>query len=253
MSDTGNDQPVWVELSSTDAAVSRDFYSRLFGWNIEVIEDPQYRGYGMARDGGDDVAGIGPQQAPGAPTNWGVYIGTDNVDDLAGKVTAAGGTVVAQPFDVGDQGRMAVFMDPTGAFISGWQAGGMRSFGQGRQNTFGWAELSTRDLERALPFYEQVFGWGARRSGEGDGLYVEFQHDGESIAGALPMPSMVPAGVPNYWTVYFNADDLEATHRRAIELGARELVAPQAFPGGRFSMVTDPQGGSFGLLAMGAR
>ena len=137
MSETGNDRPVWVELSSTDAAGARDFYSRLFGWDIEVIADPQYGGYGMARLGGDDVAGIGPQQTPGAPSNWGVYLGTDNVDALAEKVKAAGGTVVAAPFDVGDQGRMAVFLDPTGAFISGWQAGRMRNFGQGRPNMFG--------------------------------------------------------------------------------------------------------------------
>ena len=36
----------------------------------------------------------------------------------AAAVTAAGGTVVMAGMDVGDQGRMAVFQDPTGAFIS---------------------------------------------------------------------------------------------------------------------------------------
>lgn len=33
-----------------------------------------------------------------------------------------------------------------------------------------------------------------------------------------------------------------------VELGARELVEPQDFPGGRFAIVMDPQGASFGLL-----
>ena len=41
-------KPAWVELSSPDAAASRDFYARLFGWDIEVSPDPQYGGYGMS-------------------------------------------------------------------------------------------------------------------------------------------------------------------------------------------------------------
>ena len=37
-------KPVWLDLSSSDPAGSRDFYSKLFGWNIEVNPDPQYGG-----------------------------------------------------------------------------------------------------------------------------------------------------------------------------------------------------------------
>ena len=61
--------PVWVDMASADAAASRDFYSRLFGWQVEVNPDPQYGGYGLAKVDGKDVAGIGPQQQPG-PTAW---------------------------------------------------------------------------------------------------------------------------------------------------------------------------------------
>lgn len=245
----GTDRPVWVELMTTDVAGARDFYARLFGWDIEVISDPQYGGYGMARLDGDDVAGIGGQQMPGAPTAWGLYIGTADVDALAGDVARAGGTVVAPPFDVGDQGRMAVFQDPTGAFISGWQAGAMRNFGQDRPNTFSWAEVSSRDIDTAIRFYERVFGWKTRTSDIGtDQPYTEFQHDGQSVAGALSMPPGTPEEVPSYWAVYFAADDVDDTHRNALAAGGQEVVPPQDFPGGRFSMVSDPQGGMFGLL-----
>jgi predicted enzyme related to lactoylglutathione lyase len=54
--------------------------------------------------------------------------------------------------------------------------------------------------------------------------------------------------VPSYWQVYFQADDVDAAHRKALDLGGHEMVAPQDFPGGRFSIVSDPQGASFGLL-----
>src|SRR5947208_2440129 len=122
-------KPAWVELSSTDPAGSRTFYEKLFGWKVNVSPDPQYGGYGMASQGDKTVAGIGPKQ-PGdkSPTHWSIYFGTTNADETAKKVSAAGGTVVAPPFDVPKQGRMAVFQDPCGAFISAWQAQSMEGF-----------------------------------------------------------------------------------------------------------------------------
>ena len=145
----------WVDLSSSDAAASRDFYAKVFGWQVEVNPDPQYGGYALAKLDGKDVGGIGPTQSPDAPTAWSIYIGTEDVDALAGKVQAAGGTVVAPPFDVGDQGRMAVFQDPSGAFISAWQGTRMGGFQTDVSNSFGWAELNARGVEKALPFYTQ--------------------------------------------------------------------------------------------------
>ena len=32
-------KPVWVDLSSTDAAASREFYAKLFGWIVEASPD----------------------------------------------------------------------------------------------------------------------------------------------------------------------------------------------------------------------
>jgi uncharacterized protein len=248
-------KPVWVDLSSGDPEGSRTFYSKVFGWRVDVNPDPQYGGYALAKIDGKDVAGIGPQQSPGAPTAWMLYIGTDNADDLSKKVQSAGGTVVAPPFDVGEQGKMAVFQDPSGAFISAWQATQMGGFQTDAANSYGWAELNARGIERALPFYNKVFGWTAKTSemGEGQPPYTEFQIDGESVAGGMEMNPMVPAEVPSYWMVYFNVDDVDASFRKATSAGAREMLAPQDFPGGRFAIVTDPQGAVFGLLKMTPR
>jgi uncharacterized protein len=243
-------KPAWVDLSSSDAGASRDFYAKVFGWEVEVNPDPQYGGYALAKIGGKDVGGIGPSMTPGAPTAWSIYIGTEDVDDLAKRVQAAGGTVAAPPFDVGDQGRMVVFQDPSGAFISAWQGTRMGGFQTEVSNSYGWAELNARGVEKALPFYTQVFGWTTKTSemGEGQPPYTEFQLDGQSVAGAWEMNPMVPAAVPSYWQVYFNVDDVDGAFRKAIAAGARELLPPQDFPGGRFAIVNDPQGASLGLL-----
>lgn len=244
--------PAWVDLSSADAAASREFYGRLFGWEVEVNADPQYGGYGLARIGGKDAAGIGPKMDPNAPTAWNLYIGTDDIEALARRVGDAGGSVVMAPFDVGDQGRMAVFQDPSGAFISSWQGARMGGFQTNAPNSFGWAEVSARGVDRASRFYASVFGWDTRTSpmGKGQPPYTEFLRDGVSVAGAWEMGSTVPAEVPSYWQIYFAVEDVDAVFRQALELGAQETVAPQEFPGGRFAIVTDPQGAGFGLLKM---
>jgi predicted enzyme related to lactoylglutathione lyase len=241
-------KPAWVDLATSDAAAARAFYEAVFGWSVEVNPDPQYGGYGLAKRDGKDAAGIGPTQAPDQPTVWSVYIGTDDVELLAKTISDSGGTVVAPPFDVGDQGRMAVFQDPVGAFISAWQGTRMGGFATEGPNAFGWAELNARGVAQAIPFYERVFGWSGKAVGSNDLPYTEFQLDGHSIAGATEMNPMVPANVPSYWQVYFEVDDVDATHRKALDAGARELVAPMDYPGGRLSIVTDPQGATFGLM-----
>ena len=145
---------------------------------------------------------------------------------------------------------MAVFQDPSGAFISAWQGSRMGGFQTDAPNSFGWAELNARGIDKAIPFYTSVFGWTTRTSpmGEGQPPYTEFLLDGESVAGAWEMNPMVPAEVPSYWQVYFAVDDVDAAFKKAIDAGARELQAPQDFPGGRFAIVSDPQGASIGLL-----
>ena len=247
-------KPMWVDLGSTDPAGSRDFYSRTLGWQIDVSDDPQYGGYAVASLRGGPVAGMGPSMAPGAPSAWSVYIGTADVETLASAVAAAGGTVVMPPFAVGDQGRMAVFQDPAGAFLSAWEPNAMQGFGAEGEGTYAWAELNARGAETTEPFYSAVFGWTAKHAApEGAPPYTEFQLDGHSVAGAMEMSPMVPAEVPSYWLVYFGVDDVDAAAARATGAGAHEIVAPQDFPGGRFAILSDPQGAAFGLLRLADR
>jgi predicted enzyme related to lactoylglutathione lyase len=243
-------KPVWVDLATSDPAAARAFYSKLFGWNIEVNPDPMYGGYALAKVGGGDAAGIGGTQSPDQPSAWSVYIGTDDIDGLSRRVSEAGGTVVAPAFDVGDQGRMAVFQDPSGAFISAWQATQMRGFRSEGANVFSWAELNARGVDGILPFYRQVFDWTTTSMPMGGQPYTEFHVGDERVGGAVDMNPMVPAETPNYWLVYFQVDDVDASDRKAVDAGGRELLAPMDFPGGRFAIVADPQGAAFGLLKL---
>ena len=113
----------------------------------------------MATKKGLSAAGIGELQTEGHPPVWSTYFAVSNADATAAKVKDAGGRVLLEPFDVTDAGRMAIVSDPTGAVFGIWQAG--NHFGAAIVNEHGalnWNELLTDDTEKALAFYQEVFG-----------------------------------------------------------------------------------------------
>ncbi len=78
--------------------------------------------------------------------------------------------------------------------------------------------------------------------------YTEFHLGDHSIAGAMEMSPMAPAEMPSYWMVYFDVADVDDAFKRAIDAGATEMMAPGDYPGGRYAILSDPQGAMFGLL-----
>jgi predicted enzyme related to lactoylglutathione lyase len=245
--------PIWVDLASPNLDSSRAFYERLLGWQAHVVPDPAAGGYTMFLLDGKQVAALGPTQSPEQPSAWMTYVATDDADATAREVEAAGGQVIAGPFDVLDQGRMAVFIDPTGAFFSVWQPKIHR--GAEIFNVPGalcWTELETRDVARSREFYTRVFGWGAETNAFGEGSYTEWKLDGRSVAGAMEMTPNVPSNVPPYWQVYFQVDDAADTVALAQELGGQALVPVTDIGFGLFAVLSDPNGAVFGVIQLKA-
>jgi predicted enzyme related to lactoylglutathione lyase len=61
---------------------------------------------------------------------------------------------------------------------------------------------------------------------------------------------MMPEGTPAHWNVYFNVEDVDASVTKAQELGGAAVVPAMDVPGvGRMSMVADPQGAMFWVMA----
>jgi len=134
----------WVDLASKDLEKSKAFYSKLFGWQAQTIEDPQAGGYTMFLINGKQASALGPNQDEQQPPSaWSIYFATEDAKKTAQAVKDAGGKVIAEPMDVMGQGVMAVFQDPTGAFFSVWQPGIHKGFEvpPGQPSTYAWAEL----------------------------------------------------------------------------------------------------------------
>jgi predicted enzyme related to lactoylglutathione lyase len=247
--------PSWVDLASPDPDASARFYGGLFGWEAT---DPgpveESGGYRMLQRGGRNVAGLGPTQAEGQPAMWTTYVSTDDAEGVAAKVRAAGGQVMMEPFDVLGAGRMAVFADPAGAFISIWQP--QTHHGADVANEPGslcWNELATRDIEQAKAFYRAAFGWEGDTNAYGDTSYTEWKLGGRTIGGMIAMNDQWPAAVPAHWMVYFAVEDVDAATSRVEELGGKVAVPPSDTPAGRFAVVNDPHGAVFSIIALAQR
>lgn len=238
----------WIDLANTDLDRARPFYTGLFGWDAFTIPDPDAGGYGFFLKDGKQVAGFGPTMGSEGFSAWNTYIAVDDADATAERVRAAGGQVVAGPMDVFDQGRLTVFTDPAGAFISTWQPTGMQGLQvRNEPNTFCWAELNTRDAS-TKDFYRSVFGWDAETQESEDGTYTELKRDGRTVAGMYPMGDDVPAQVPSHWRVYFGVEDVDAAVARAQELGGSVVYPAMDFSSGRYAVLADPTGAAFAVI-----
>jgi uncharacterized protein len=242
--------PSWVDLSSPDLAASTSFYTSLFSWDAHD-QGEEAGHYTIMELGNKPVAGAGPIAMEGQPPAWTTYVSVADADATVEKIKGSGGTVFLEPMDVMDAGRMAVFADPTGAACAIWQPRDHK--GAGLVNEPGalvWNELNTRDTKTAASFYSAVFGWVPETSSVGgDVEYTEWKLNGHPIGGMLAMPAMVPAEVPPHWLAYFGTADCDVTVANAQREGATVVVPPNDIPAGRFSVLVDPNGAVFAVIA----
>ncbi len=111
---------IWMELMTDDPGKSRAFYSEMFDWSVRETEMGDMGTYYLFdREGGKETAGMMPVPADSeAPPMWIPYIGTQDVDAIAAKVTKLGGTVFVPPQDIPGIGRFSVTADPAGAAVA---------------------------------------------------------------------------------------------------------------------------------------
>jgi len=246
--------PCWVDLGSPDLDASIGFYNGLFGWEVpETANSEATGGYRQAMKGGKPVAGMMPLMQEGQPPAWSSYVSVADADAAASAVKEAGGSVVAEPMDVMELGRMAVFTDSAGAFFGVWQPGTF--IGAELVNEPGalsWNELNTRDVEGAKAFYGAVFGWTFEDNDMGEaGQYTTISSGEDMVGGILNMTERgVPGEVPAHWQVYFAVEDTDAAVEQAKQGGGNVMVPPMEVPAGRFSILLDPHGASFAVITL---
>jgi hypothetical protein len=250
--------PCWVDTWQPDADAAMKFYGRLFGWESDETADaPGDVKHYVCRLRGRDVAAVA--SGPDVPTTaWNTYVWVDDVHATVAKVQAAGGSVLREPFEALDGGRVAIVADPSGAAIGLWRPGD-HGGAQLINEPGAWAMsmLVTPDPERAVRFYGEVFGWATESFGMGGAEFTMFTLPGY-VGGEpeQPVPRDVVAvlappgaadGAPAHWSVDFWIRDPDEAARITSEMGGQVLAEPFDVPdlGMRQAALADPQGATF--------
>jgi predicted enzyme related to lactoylglutathione lyase len=249
----------WIELGTTDAKAAKAFYGGLFGWqpNDMPLGDGQF--YTMLQIDGKELGALYEldknMRDAGVRPHWMQYITVASANETAARVKTLGGTVVKEPFDVFDAGRMAVIQDPTRAVFAIWQPN--RSIGAGITavpGTLCWSELITSDKSAAIEFYTKLFGWSTKTNPADPNQYTEISNQGRPTGGMMQMSPEWGSDAPAHWMAYFLVADCDVTAAKIKELGGSVKTPAMDIPNvGRFAVVTDPQEAVFAIFQPAAR
>jgi len=243
----------WMELATSDQAAAKRFYTSLFGWEANDSPMGPDAVYTMFFLGGRQAGAaftMSREELAGSPPHWQLYIAVDDADATARRAEELGAKTVMAPFDVMTVGRMAVLEDPTGAYFSLWQPRDHKGMAVvAEPGAFCWADLQTRDREKAQQFYTGLFGWeflpGKDKDAEG---YLHIRN-GEEYIGGLPPAGTLPPHLPPHWLPYIQSADCTGQSATAEELSAKILLPPTIVEGSlKFSVLSDPQGAVFALF-----
>jgi len=102
----------WNELMTSDIVTARDFYTKLFGWNLKP--SPEYTEISAGSTGIGGMMQMTPDMQ-GMPSNWAPYFAVDDCDATADQAKALGAQIYVKPTDIPNTGRFAVLGDPQGA------------------------------------------------------------------------------------------------------------------------------------------
>jgi predicted enzyme related to lactoylglutathione lyase len=257
MSDT-HGKFIWVELMTPEMEQGARFYGHVAGWQTKDFGSPEMP-YLVLEADGKGMGGImeltEEHKGQGIPPNWTGYVGVDDVDATAKLFAEKGGSVRRPPQDIPEIGRFAVVADPSGAVLCimtplPMETGGFPQETQNLPGHVGWYELATNNVDDAIAFYGEVFGWTKDHDfdmGAEMGPYRIFAHNGKVVGGMMKCM----AGVPTcYWGYYFNVDGIDEAITRVSTGGGKVVNGPMEVPGESWIVnCQDPQGAFFSLLS----
>ena len=107
---------IHIDIAADDPQRAADFYAKVFGWRIQKLEGPMPY-WLVATDapaGGGSALGAGIAQRTQPWQSATPTIDVPSADDYAGKITAAGGTIVVPKVLIPGVGYLVTFKDTEG-------------------------------------------------------------------------------------------------------------------------------------------
>lgn len=249
--------PCWVVLTTPDAASAQRFYGALFDWEFV----PTGPAESVATRYGAQVAAVGQAPDGARSAAWTTHLACADLHRTTALVRAADGRIVREPYEVPDQGRAALAVDPLGAAFGLWQAGTIEGAGLvDEPGALAWNEHLSPDPDTARAFYRRVFGYTYDRPKAGHTLARAAGHPacsiGPSAAGAAPADPTGPADPADptatgaRWLAQFGTADTDRAADRLRALGGTVLTGPEPTPYGRAALVRDDADAVFVLVSV---
>jgi uncharacterized protein len=236
--------PTWLDLGVPDLNRALEFYGAVFGWDFDVGPE-EYGRYTTCLLRGRRVAALSAEHDPAVGYFWNVNLATPDCDRTAERAREAGGTLLTEPTDVMDLGRMATVRDPVGAQFALWE--GREHTGAQLVNEPGSLvrnDLVTPDPGPARDFYTAVFDFTLDGNEDMPGADFTFlrRPDGHEIGGIMGAPGSTSA-----WATTFEVAGTDEAVERALAHGGSSDGATD-FLYGRLATIADPFGAQFSII-----
>jgi uncharacterized protein len=110
------------------------------------------------------------------------------------------------------------------------------------RGSFVWHELMTANVPAAVTYYQKVVGWKTQPF---DANYLMWVAKSGPIGGVAALPA---GQSESYWLPYIGTTDIAATLQQAEKLGGKVVTPATDIPNaGRYAVLADPQGATFGV------
>src|SRR5262249_11091303 len=110
---------------------------------------------------------------------------------------------------------------------------------------FVWADLVTDDVSAARKFYQNLFGWTFRSTGN----YLIAANNERPLCGMFQKPRPEGRNAKPRWFGYLSTKNVEKAQKTVSQLGGRVLAPAQKFPKrGEQAVFSDPEGAVFGVV-----
>jgi len=232
-----------------DPDALRDFYRRVFDWNVSDGITSTGANYGTVEAGKGGVAGgIGY----GQDRSVSVATFVVEVEDLAAMISRAeslgGKTVRPQTRLEGLDFSLAYLADPEGHVVE--LATGLSSEpGGNSSNSVRSFEVMGRDSASLLRFYSSLFGWKTSEAPFKGYWNVD---PGEGIPGGIgPARAAGLRDGSGFATFKVEVDNTDAVLAKVAELGGKAIMPTYAVPGTglKIAYFADPEGHIVGLTS----
>jgi uncharacterized protein len=108
----------WHELFAADREQAMAFHGELFGWQRADSQINEMGTYQQFSAGGQAIGGMLTKPPAMPAAFWLYYFNVDNIDAAAQRVGAAGGQILAGPFEVPGGSWIVQCTDPQGAMFA---------------------------------------------------------------------------------------------------------------------------------------